>query len=273
MASGLAEIRRGPGLKDRHFSDTAGIRKHKLALNDRYFYDNFKGRPLCAKTNGAGAATGTAGDENVCYTGKNCFEYFIIGTQTVVAPVIGASGLDIKLDDGAAGADGAEFSLGITAQSPAAYTVGTDEFYLKLKVKVTDQSGLATFFTGFRLAEAGQAAITGYDTYGAIGYKRVNAATTGDVYIASELDGDANADVDTTNDFVEGTSYTFGVYVDKGGNFTYTIDGVAPTTTEKLQATSGDVMVPFFRFTDHTDTPGAVLIEEFECGLIDANVR
>lgn len=273
MANGLAEKRRGAGIKNRNVSDTAGIRKHKLALDDRYFYDNFKGRPLCAKSNGAGAATGTAADLNLCNTGKNTYEYFIIGTQTAVAPVIGASGLDIKLDDGADGSDGAEFTLGITAQGHAAYTVGTDAFYMKLKVKVTDQSGLATFFCGFRLAEAYQAAITGYNTYGAIGYKRVNAATTGDVYIASELDGNANADVDTTNDFVEATSYTFGVYVDKGGNFRYTIDGVAPTTTEALQATAGDVMIPFFRFTDHTDTPGAVLIEEFECGLQDADVR
>jgi hypothetical protein len=273
MASGLAERRPGRGIKDRQISDTAGIRKHKLALNDRYFYDNFKGRPLCAKSDGAGAATGTAADLNLCFTGKNTFEYFIIGTQTVVAPVIGTSGLDIKLDDGAAGSDGAEFSLGVTAQSPAAYTVGTDAFYLKLKVNVTDQSGLATFFTGFRLAEAYQAAITGYDTYGAIGYKRVNAATAGDIYIASELDGDANADVDTTDNFTEGTDYTFGVYVDKGGRFTYTINGAAPTTTEALQATAGDVLVPFFRFTDHTDTPGAVLIKEFECGLLDQDVR
>jgi hypothetical protein len=273
MASGLAEIRRGPGIKDSQISPTAGIRRHKLKLDDRYFYDNFKGRPLCAKADGAGAATGTAGDVNLCNTGKNIFEYFIIGTQTVVAPVIGASGLDIKLDDGAAGSDGAEFSLGITAQSPAAFTVGTDAFYMKLKFKVTDQSGLATFFAGFRLVEASQAAITGYNTYGAIGYKRVNAATTGDVYIASELDGDANTDVDTTDGYTEATSMTLGVFVDLGGNFRYEVDGVAPTVTEALQATAGDVMVPFFRFTDHTDTPGAVLIEEFECGLIDADVR
>jgi hypothetical protein len=273
MASGLAEKRGGRGIKDRQISPTAGIRKHKLALDDRYFYDNFKGRPLCAKSNGAGAATGTAGDTNLCYTGKNTFEYFIIGTQTVVAPVIGTGGLDIKLDDGAAGSDGAEFTLGITSQSPAAYTVGTDAFYMKIKVQVTDQSGLAQFFAGFRLAEAYQAAITGYDTYGAIGYKRVNAATTGDVYIASELDGNGNADVDTTEDFVEATDYTFGVFVDLGGNVTYTIDGEAPSTTEALQVTSGDVLVPFFRFVDHTDTPGAVLIKEFECGLLDQDVR
>jgi hypothetical protein len=144
---------------------------------------------------------------------------------------------------------------------------------MKIKVNVTDQSGLTNFFAGFRLAEAYQAAITGYDTYGAIGYKRVNASTTGDVYIASELDGDAAADVDTTEDFVEGTDYTFGIFVDKGGLVRYTYQGRAPATTVTKYMTSGDVMVPFFRFVDHTDTPGAVLIKEFECGLQDANVR
>ena len=105
MSSGLSEVRGGRGIKDRQISSTAGIRKHKLALNDRYFYDNFKGRPLCAKSDGAGAATGTAADLNLCNTGKNIFEYFIIGIQTVVALVIGVGGLDIKLDDGAAGAE------------------------------------------------------------------------------------------------------------------------------------------------------------------------
>jgi hypothetical protein len=273
MANGLAVIRRGSGLKDFHLSDVAGIRRHKIAHDDRYFYDNFKGRPLCAKTNGAGAATGTAGDTNQMYTGKNVFEYFIIGTQTVVAPVVGTGGLDIKFDDGATGGDGVEFSLGITSQAPAAYVVGTDEFYMKIKVNVADQSGLAQFFAGFRLAEAYQAAITGYDTYGAIGYKRVNASTTGDIYIASELDGDASADVDTTDDFVEGTDYTFEVRVDKGGNFKFFVNGALPSTTKTLQATSGDVLVPFFRQVDHADTPGATLIKEFECGLLDANVR
>lgn len=273
MANGLAEVRRGAGLKDRHFSDTAGIRRHKLALDDRFFYDNFKGRPLCVKSDGAGAATGTATNLNLCNTGKNTFEYFIIGTQTIVAPTITTGGLNICLDDGDTGSEGAEYTLGVTAQSPAAYTVGTDAFYMKYKIKVEDQSGITNLFGGFRLVEAYQAAIAGYNTYGAIGMKRVNASTTGDVYIASELDGDAGADLDTTNDFVENTFYTFGVYVSKGGDITYTIDGVAPTTTRAEQATAGDVMVPFIRYLDHTDTPGVITLAEFECGLLDANVR
>lgn len=273
MASGLAEKRRGPGLKDRHFSDTAGIRRHKIAMDDRFFYDNFKGEPLCVKKTGAGAATGTAADINLCYTGKNIWEYFIIGTQTIVAPRIGTGGLNLTLDNGDTGSEGAEYSLGVTAQSPAAFTVGTDAFYLKFKMRIEDQSGMLTAYVGFRLAEASAAAVASYNTYGCIGMNRVNAATTGDIVIASELDGDANAVVDTTMDFVEATDYTFGVYVDKGGNFTYTVDGVAPTVTEALQATAGDVLVPFIHYVDHSDTPGVFLAKEFECGLIDANVR
>lgn len=276
MASGLAEKRQGKGnagIKDRAISPTAGIKPYKINKAYRYFYDDFKGRPLCAKANGAGAATGTAADTNLCFTGKNTWEYFIIGTQTVVAPVIGTGGLDVKLDDGAAGGDGAEFSLGITAQSPAAFTIGTDAFYLKLKFSIADQSGMLTFYTGFRLAEAGQAAVSGYDTYGLIGLNRVNASTTAKIVIADELDADAGAVVDTTNTYVEGDDLTLGVYVDKGGTFTYTINGAAPTTVATLKGTSGDVMVPVIHFVDHGDTPGATLLKEFECGLLEANVR
>ena len=272
MASGLAEIRRGPGLKDRHFSDTAGIRKHKLNLADRYFYEDFKGGlPLVAASIGAGAATTTG--VNVLQTSKNLFELSVVGTQTVCYPTLAATGYDFKGDDGATGSEGFELSLGVTASSQAAYTVGTDAFYMKFKVSIADQSGMASMYCGFRLAEAYQAAIASYNTYGAIGMTRVNAATTGDIKIASELDGDANAVVDTTMDFVEGTAYTFGVYVDLGGNFTYTVDGVTPTTTEPNQATAGDVLVPFIITLDHTDTPGATIFREFECGLIDQNVR
>lgn len=273
MASGLAEKRGRPGLSNRQLSELAGIRKHKIALDDRYFYDNFKGRPLISKSNGAGAATGTAADVNIMWTGKNMWEYFIVGTQTIVAPTIGTGGLNICLDNGDTGSEGAEYTLGVTAQSQAAYTVGTDAFYLKCKFKIEDQSGMTSMYVGFRLAEGYQAAIASYDTYGAIGMTRVNASTTGDIKIASELDGDANAVVDTTMDFVENTFYTFGVYVSKGGAFSYSVDGVAPTVTEELVATAGDVLVPFIVYLDHTDTPSAVTVAEFECGLLDANVR
>jgi hypothetical protein len=271
MANGLAEIRRGPGLKDRHLGPTAGIRKHKLALDDRFFYDNFKGVPQCSCDDGGGIATTTG--VNLMNTGKNLFEYRMIGTQTVVFPSVGTGGLDFKLDDGAAGGDGAEVGLGITAQSRAAYTVGTDAFYLKFKFLVTDQSGMLTFYTGFRLAEAYQDAVASYDTYGCIGLNRVNASASADIKIASELDGDASAVVDTTDNYTEATNLTLGVYVDLGGNFTYSINGAAPTVTKALKATAGDVLVPFIHFVDHTDTPGATLFKEFECGLLDANVR
>jgi hypothetical protein len=266
MASGLAEIRRGPGIKDSQISPTAGIRRHKLSLGDRYFYDNFKGRPLCAKADGAGAATGTAADTNILFTGKNLFEYFIIGTQTIVAPVIGTGGLAIGLDSGATGSEGAEYSLGITAQSPAAFTVGTDAFYMKVKLSVSVNAGVTSLYTGFRLAEAAQAAVASYNTYGCIGI------LGSDIKIASELDGNANGVVDTTDNYTAASDVTFSVFVDLGGNFTYEIDGVPPTVTEPIQATAGDVMVPFIHFVDAASAT-VVTLKEFECGLVDANVR
>ena len=273
MATGLAEIRRGPGLKDRHFSDTAGLRLHKLNQADRFMYEDFKGgMPMLTADIGGGAAT-TTGINVLQTAGRNLFELAPIGTQTVMYPALGTGGMDFKGDDGAAGSDGFELTCGITAQSRMAFTAGTDAFYTKFKFSVADQSGMAVMYVGFRLAEAYQATIGGYDTYGAIGINRVNAATAADIVIADELDADAGAVVDTTDNYTEGDDLTLGVYVDAGGNFRYTINGAAPTTTQAFRATAGDVLVPFILTLDHTDTPGATLFKEWEVGLLDANVR
>lgn len=269
----LAEVRRGPGIKDRQISPTAGIKPHKLDPSYRFFYDDFKGRPLCAKANGAGACTGTQDDVNLLYTGKNTFEYAIIGTQTVVAPVIGTGGLDFKLDDGAAGSDGAEVTLGITDQSPAAFTVGTDACFVRLKFSIVDQSGMAEFRVGFRKAQAYTHVLNTYTDFATIGFARTNASTTTDIKTVTDLNDAGETTTDTTNDYTENTTVTLEVLVTAGGAVTYKIDGVAPLVTVPFTFDNGDVIVPFIFFIDHTDTPGATLFKEFTCGMLEANVR
>lgn len=272
MANGLAEKRAGAGLKNRHLSNSAGIRRHKLQLNDRFMYEDFKGtQPIVVADVGAGAATTTT--TNLLLTNSNQFELAVIGTQTLMTPTLGTGGMDFKGDDGAAGSDGFELTCGITAQSRMAFTVGTDACYTKFKWSIADQSGMASLYVGFRVVEAYQATMAAYDTYASIGLNRVNAATTGKIVICAELNADAGAVVDTTNTYLEGDNCTLGVYVDKGGNVLYTINGVAPTVTDPLQFDSGDVIVPFIQTLDHADTPGATLFKEWEAGLLDANVR
>ncbi len=274
MANGLAEKRgRGhDGIKNRNLSNTAGIRLHKLNLSDRFLYEDFKGtQPIVVADVGAGAGTTTT--TNLIHTGSNLFECNVVGTQTVFYPTLGTGGYDFKGDDGATGSEGFELTAGITAQSRMAFTAGTDAFYMKFKFSVADQSGMASMYCGFRLAEAYQAAIASYDTYGAIGLNRVNASAVAKIVIADELDADAGAVVDTTNTYTETDDLTLGVYVAKDGTFSYTINGAAPTVTATLKATAGDVLIPFICTLDHTDTPGATIFKELEIGLIDANVR
>jgi hypothetical protein len=89
----------------------------------------------------------------------------------------------------------------------------------------------------------------------------------------TDNDDGGEVTTDTTEDYTEGDTLELGVYVDKGGNVTYTINGHSPATSVAFQFDDTDVIVPFIFFIDHTDTPGATLFKEFTCGLLEANVR
>lgn len=265
MANGLAEIRRGPGLKDRHISASAGIKPYKLDLGAKYFYDNFKSRVHTSLATGA-ATGGATGNVNVMDSGKLQYEYHIKGAgQTITTPVLEADGLDISLDQ--TDDEGAEYSLGILSRNAAAFTVGTHSFYGKLKLKIADVSGTDDCAFGFRKAEAYQAAIDNYDEMAALN------VILGDITIETILNNGATTSTDTTANVADGGTVTLGVFVDLGGNVRYEIDGAAPSTTAAFKFDAGEVVVPFFYFLQATTSPGKVHLQELEVGLLEANVR
>ena len=229
--------------------------------NPKYTYITFDHDPSTSAKAG-GAATGTAGDENVMIFANEAFEYHILGTQTITAPSLTAVGLNINMDQTAN--DGIEISQGILSNSKHAYTVGTDEaFFIEVEFKIADVSGTDDCAIGFRKAEAYQAAIDNYDEMAALN------VITGNINIETILNNAATSTTDTTQDWADAETHKLRVEVSKDGLVRFKIDGSAPTVNvENFQFDDGEVVVPFMYFLNHTDIAGAVELITWESGYL-----
>lgn len=224
-----------------------------------YIQEFFDANPICSAKLGAGAATGTEGDENLCMLNNSLWEYHILGTQTIVAPSMGAGGLDISLD--AADDDGAEFCLGINAANKGVFTVGTDPaFFARMKFAIADVSDTDDCAFGFRKMEAYQANIDDYDEMAALN------VISGNITIETILNDGDTTSTDTTDDWDDTETHELKVMVDEDGVVTYTIDDRAPTTTKAFTFDDGEVVVPFFYFLHAASSTAGIVLKEFECG-------
>lgn len=236
----------------------------KGAVDIETTYVEFRQNPMCTADAGGGAATGTAGDENLLLSGSPAyqFEYHIVGTATAVAPVIGAEGLDIGLDDVAN--DGIEITEGITARSNSAFTMGTDAFYLEVKFYVTDASGSDVMMIGFRSDEAYQSDIEIYTDMAAVGLNGV------DWYTWTIDDDGATTKTDVTpsgGDCGDTESHIVRINVGADLAVTYEITGAEPTGVAAHDIDTGDVVLPFLYLIHDTDASEAFQIISWECGL------
>jgi len=225
-----------------------------------YIHEFFDSEPVSVKKAGAGAATGSTGDENLMKLNNSLWEYHILGTQTIVSPTMGVGGLDVNMDQ--TNNDGVELCLGINAANRGVFTVGTSPaFYAKMKFSIADVSGTDDCAFGFRKVEAYQAAIDNYDEMAAINV--INR----DIYIETILNGGATATVNTTKDWNDGETHMLEVLVAEDGVVTFRVDGTIPPITASFTFDSGEVVVPFFYFLNSSDIAGEVVLKEFECGL------
>lgn len=223
----------------------------------------FDQAPVAVAKDGAGAAVGATGDENVLMVGKDMFEYHILGAgQTIVSPVQVANGLNIGLDQ--ADNEGLEITQGILAGSKHAYTIGTSEaFYLRVVVNIAVVAGTDDFGVGFRLAEAYQANVDDYNDFCMLN------AIEGAINIESDLGDSGTTTTDTTDTIGNATDLELEIRVDHAGAVTYLIDGAPPTVTAALTITSGIVVVPFlYMLQANASQTGVVLLKEWECGLL-----
>lgn len=237
-----------------------GTQARLSSMLSRYTLEEFETNPVCAKTLG-GACAGVQGEVDVMSLEENIFEYCILGVgQTILAPSLVAGGLNVSLDQ--IEDEGVEVSQGITARSRAAFVVGTDAFFLKVKFSIANVSGTDDCAIGFRKAEAYKAAIDDYDEMAALN------VISGAIYTETILNGDPTVPTDTTDAWEDGEEHTLEVYVDLAGNVTYKIDGIAPTASVAFAFDATEVVVPFMYFL-HAGAPvaGEVNLISWECGL------
>lgn len=229
--------------------------------DEKYIFENFKQNPVYSNKAG-GAATGTAGDENVLVLPTTAFEYHVLGTQTIVAPTITANGLNMGSMDQTAD-DGLELNHGILSSQIPSFIVGTDAaFFLRARFSIADVSGTDDCAIGFRKVEANQANI---DDYADMAVLNVIA---GNINIETIVGGAATTTTDTTDNWADGETHELEVRVSAAGVVTYLIDGAAPTTTAAYTFTDALNVMPFFYFLQDTDIAGAVPLMVWECGYL-----
>jgi hypothetical protein len=225
----------------------------------RYEFDRAP-RPIIAKSNGLGASTGTAGDENLYMWPGLILEQHILGTQTILFCGMTTTGLDIGSMDQTAN-DGMELCPGISSDHDQRFVVGTDAaFYAEAKIKVADVSGTDDLAFGFRKVEAYQANIDDYDEMAVLN------VISGDINIETILNGGTTTTTDTTDNLADAGTVSLKVLVSAAGVVTYQIDGAAPTATAAFTFDDGEVVVPFLYFLQDTDIAGTVELIHWECG-------
>lgn len=251
-------------IKNRNVDPGAEIEARKLAgvnkNSGNFTFDNFANRIQPAKITDYAEPTGAAGDENFFTTGNNTFEYHILGTQTILAPVQAAAGLDIGMDQ--TENDGVELTQGIAAAAKHAFTIGTDAaFYLRVLLNIANVSGCDDCAVGFRLAEAYQANVDDYNDMAALN------VISGAINIETIIGGAGTTTTVTTHTVDDGVDVDLTVIVGADGKVIYEIDSATPKTVAAFTLTDGIVVLPFLFFL-HAGAPvaGVVAVKEWECG-------
>ena len=227
--------------------------------DEKYIYENFQQNGATALV-GGGAAGGTAGNQNVLILPTTAFQYGILGTQTITAPVITAAGLDMGSMDQTAN-DGLELNHGILSSQIPSFIIGVDApFFLRARFSIADVSGTDDCAIGFRNVAANQANIDDYADMAVLN------VISGNITIETIKAGAATVSTDTTDNWLDTETHELRVLVDATGVVTYLIDGEPPTVTAAYSFTTALNVMPFFYFLQDTDIAGAVPLMIWECG-------
>lgn len=229
--------------------------------DNKYFEDEFQFQPITAKV-GGGAATGTAGDNNVLYTKQNAWQWNVIGTQTILAPSLDTFGLNLVQDQTAG--DGIELCLGQNALNPASYIIGTDNaFFMECNFQVQDVSGANPLLIGFRKVQAFDATLANYTDFASIGI----VGTAGHLQIQTQLATGGVVTTDTTQLAVDGTAFRLKIKVSSSGVVTYQINDQDPTIVAAYTFANNLQVMPFIRFTEAADITTQAAINYFAMGF------
>ncbi len=228
---------------------------------------NFNQSPVMeTNVNTGGVPTGAGGDINLMTLQEGVqMEQFIIGTQTIIAPRMTATGLLTSLD--LTSTDGVEYNFGaVRANSQHAFTIGTSPaFFMELAVNFADVSGLEPFLMGFRLVQANDADFTNYTDF--VGYGTNDGVSPGDATIQTQLNTGGVTSTDTNDAWANAATHTLKVLVSAAGVVTFTFDGSPPTATQAFTFDNADVVVPFIHQVFNAAAPGAVNLVSMQIGF------
>lgn len=229
--------------------------------DSKYWFDNFQVNPITAAV-GGGAATGTAGDNNVLYSAFGQYEWNVIGTQTILAPSLDAFGLNLVQDNTAG--DGIELCMGQTALCPLNFTINQDAgFFLQAVFKVQDVSGTNPLIIGFRKVQAFDATLSNYTDFVSIGI----VGTAAKIEIQTQLDTGGVVTTDTTQTATDGAVMQLMIMVSSTGVVTYQLNYNTPTVVAAFTFDPNDVVIPFIRFTEAADITTQASCNYLECGF------
>jgi hypothetical protein len=257
----VAEGEIGPEILSRSFREA------------RYGFETFSRVPHSFDVAaGFGTPVGSAGHENAFFTGANTWLWHVLGTQTLLIPVLTTDGfynfgLDQTLADGwellVGGAEGVTTGGNV----PTHYTVGTDEAFFRLLFSAEDVSG-AHIVIGFRKVEAFQDDYNDYDELAGVEILGDSSSAAGAISIVSILNNATTSSTDTTDTLADATAVEVMVKI-VGRTVRFEINGAPPTVdVTDFQFDSGEVVQPFVFFLNTTDVVGELKLRRAEWGLL-----
>jgi hypothetical protein len=229
-----------------------------------YVNAKFHDSPLAVQLDGT-AASGTDTEVNCLHVGDGIiFEQYMMGTQTIIVPIMETAGLEIGLDK--TDNEGVQYDLGITSRSRCVFTAQTDACFVECTVALADASGVDPFYIGFRKQAARNSTLGSYTDYFVLGVE--GTANPNKIQFQTNLNSGGAATTDSTDTWADAASKTIRVNVSAGGVATGLIDSASPTTEPStFTFDSGDVLMPFIYLLHGTTSPGKINITSFKCGL------
>lgn len=277
--SGLSRpyLTRVAGMPGRRMADGFLEPRHYANKNNRkYIFEDFSVYPRFAARLGNGAATGATGDRNQLITNRGTYVWHVKGAgQTILVPVyddVNGKGLDFGQDQTATEGHELMFSPNIPTaggdRGILGFKIGTDEaFVARLKVLLSDWSGVNPLAFGIRRVQAEQAALASYTDYAA--FKVVGSGTTGSVRLETNLNNAGAVTTDTSQTKADNVAADFRIHVGQDGKVRFWLDDGAPTVNvTNFVFDVGDIVIPFAFFLHGADLVDNLWYQEFEGGYL-----
>lgn len=227
-------------------------------------------RPIVFQDPLGAAPTGTADTLGWQLSPYGSLNRTNIGTQTIIAPVLDATGLLLDQDDAAT--EGNHTSANQQALSDQSFIVGKTSFMVVARVVAGGVTDTA-FMVGFRKKAVYGAVINNYTDYATIGQGSSAAGTTwinGALFVTrATINSGATLQTISAVAPVDAVSYLAYLKVAINGTVTAFVNGVSypiySAGTTQMVFDAGDEMIPFYQHVNISDAgvPGCSISEFF----------